>query len=217
MALRVRLDPIATTLRVMVGDTATVQGQQKVIANFARSEIEKVDVANARALGRKVAHVTSVDGRKGATLETVRPNGGVIETLWDIGTVDVLPWIMRELVSRSPRISGEYIRGHRVFMNGVEVALTESRDPSAEYVVLNVVPYARKVEIGKTEAGRAFVIQVPNRIYERVAKDARARFGKVADIRFSYRETTKAYRLRGSNRSPPVRAPAIIVRMKDTI
>ena len=48
---------------------------------------------------------------------------------------------------------------------------------ASEYVFLNTVPYARKIEIGKTESGRDFVIQVPNRIYERTANDAQARFG----------------------------------------
>lgn len=203
MALRVRLDPIALDLRVKVDEAASVPAQQRAIARFAKAEIDKVDSANARALGRRVAHTVTVDGRKGGQLESVRPNGGVIIAEWDL-FFEVLPWVAKTLRERSPRISGKYVRGHKVFADGAEIADLTKPPPAKEYTFLNVVPYARKIEIGKTQSGRAFVIQVPNRIYEGVARDSRARFGRLADISFTYRQSVGASRT----------APAIIVRPK---
>jgi hypothetical protein len=55
-----------------------------------------------------------------------------------------------------------------------------------EVVISNPVPYARKIEIGKTRSGRPFVIQVPPRIYERAAMALRSKYRNVASIRFTY-------------------------------
>lgn len=214
MAIKLRLDPIATTLRVMVEKDASVPAQQRAIANFARAEITKADDINRRALGRVPEKEITVDGRAGAALESVKPNGGRIVVEWEIFT-DVLVWIAAELRKRSPRISGAYIASHTLFADGTEVNPSAGLPPAKEFTFLNLVPYSRKIEIGKTKAGRAFVIQVPNRIYERVAQDARSRFGNSADIRFVYRETTNAYRVRGRRGGTrALRAPAIIVKIK---
>lgn len=215
MAIRVRLDPIAKDLRVLA-QGGTEKERQELVARFARDEIAKADEINRRALGRTAEKSVTVDGRRGAALNTVKADGGIIVAEWNV-FVDVLVWIYHELVRRSPRVSGEYIKGHRLFADGAEVSASERAPPPAsEYTFLNLVPYARKIEIGKTKSGRDFVIQVPNRIYERVAQDARSRFGNVADIRFSYRETIGAYRVRHGRRggSEAMRAPAIIVKLK---
>lgn len=214
MAIKVRLDPIATTLRVMVGG-GSEQAQRKMVGDFARAEIAKGDEINRRVLGRVPPKEVTVDGKLGAALESVKLNRGTIVVEWEIFT-DVLTWIADELRRQSPRISGEYIRGHRLLADGVEIPVSTAPKPAEVYTFLNIVPYARKIEIGKTKAGRDFVIQVPNRIYERVATAARSRFGNVADIRFTYREPLRAYRLRGvgKRKSQALRAPAITVKIK---
>lgn len=214
MVLRVRLEPIARELRVMVDEFASPPAQKRAIARFARAEIDKIDNANARALGRRVDHTETVDGRKGAPLESVKPNGGVIVAEWEL-FLEVLPWIAKTLRERSPRVKGEYVRGHKVFADETEFVDLAKPPPAAAYTFMNIVPYARKIEIGKTKSGRVFVIQVPNRIYELVARDARTRFGRLVDIRFSYRQVVGAYRLRsGKNAGASLSAPAIIVRPK---
>jgi hypothetical protein len=212
--LRVKLDPIARDLSLMVEEFVSPQAQQRAIGRFARTEINKVDSANTRALGRRVAHSETVDGRKGAALESVKPNGGVIIAEWEL-FLEVLPWIARTLRERSPRVSGDYVRGHRAFADSTEFLDITKPPPATEYTFMNIVPYARKIEIGKTKSGRAFVIQVPNRIYEMVARDARGRFGRLADIKFSYRQAVGSYRLSGGrNAGASLTAPAIIVRPK---
>ena len=137
----------------------------------------------------------TVDGVPNAPLETVDPDGGSIIAEWDILVDGLLRWIAEQLVARSPVVSGAYRRGHTLYVDGTEVPIGGDIRPSAdaeEYVFLNPVPYARKIEVGKTKAGRAFVIQVPNHIYERTAKDARARFGNQAKIRISVRSRRPA-------------------------
>jgi hypothetical protein len=69
--------------------------------------------------------------------------------------------------------------------DGNEVTPGGAIPQATQYVFVNEQPYAHKIEIGTTESGRAFVIQVPNRIYERVANDAMSRFEKIASIIFT--------------------------------
>lgn len=160
--------------------------------------------------------------------------------------VEVLAWIAKELLDRSPVVSGAYRDAHTLYADqSVVMAASEVSDdadvPDAEeYSFTNTTPYARKIEIGKTKAGRDFVIQVPNRIYERVAQDAQARFRGAAEISFEMRAVlggdqinqARAARLRRPSRaasgvtesragrrygatahnSPDVRYPTIIVR-----
>jgi hypothetical protein len=59
---------------------------------------------------------------------------------------------------------------------------------------------------------------VPNHIYERTAKDARARFGNQANIKFAFRDMASAYQLRRGvgrrkdrQRGSNVSSPAIVI------
>jgi hypothetical protein len=144
----------------------------------------------------------TVDGRRGAPLESVEPDGGEIIVEFQLGG-DIVAWIGETLLNRSPFHSGAYRRGHTVIVDGREQPLGEPVAGAREAVFFNIVPYARRLELGKTESGRDFLVSVPNRIYERTARDARARFGSTADI---------TYEVRGGREN----SPAIIVRMRST-
>jgi hypothetical protein len=98
-----------------------------------------------------------------------------------------------------------------------------------EIMIANPAPYARRLEIGKTEAGRDFLVSVPNRIYERVAKRKLIpRYRNVAKIAFGYVSLPKAYatkaglgshyktgggllRKRRQKAGTPIRYPAIFI------
>lgn len=136
---------------------------------------------------------------------------------------DVLSWIARKLHDRSPFVSGDYRAAHalygdgRLIMGADEVSADGDLPEAKEYSFTNTVPYSRKIEFGKTQAGRDFVIQVPNRIYERVAADARAQFQGVADISFEMRAVTDGVQTpqgaaRRQHNKPDVRYPSIVVR-----
>jgi len=185
MPVRTRIDPIARDINLIVNEMLSPAAQSKAVADFARSAIADADQTNRTILGRLPPKTVTVDGRPGATLDSVTPSGVIIAE-WEL-SIDVLAWIAQKLIERSPVGSGKYKKSHTLFADGVETTVGEALPGAEEYVFLNPVPYARKLEIGKTKSGRDFLVSVPNRIYERTAQDAKARFGNIVNIRFSYR------------------------------
>ncbi|WP_051448373.1 hypothetical protein [Bradyrhizobium sp. WSM1417] len=195
MAVRTRIDSIATDINLIVSRDLSPTGQSRAIADYARTEIARADDKNKRILGRVPPRVITVDGRKGGQLEDVRPNGGSIITEWEIVS-DVLVWIGDTLRDRSPFVSGDFREGWMLLADGQVVELGGQIPPADVYTFVNVVPYARKIEVGKTTSGRDFVVQVPNRIAERTAKDATARFGNIAKIRSVWISLANPYTLK---------------------
>lgn len=185
MALRARIEPISDWIQIAADRSLSRQARQEAIAEFAGEQLAGARDANQRILGRVPPNTTHVDGRAEAPLTSVNPDKGIIVFEFEL-VADVLRWIMQTLVDRSPIVSGAYRNSHMIFADGAAIRLTDTVPKAAEYVVLNAQPYARKIEIGKTKSGRAFVIQVEPRIYERTAKDAASRFGNIAKIRFGY-------------------------------
>ena len=196
MAIKTRIDPIAETIKLIVASNLSPAAQQNAIASFATGAIAEADATNNRVLGRIPPRTITVDGRQGADLTEVKPDGGSIIVEWEIVT-DVLVWIGETLRARSPvGPTGHYRDGWTLLADGVEV-VQDGQTPAADvFTFVNVVPYARKIEVGKTRSGRDFVIQVPNRIAERTAKDAQSRFGNIAKIKSVWLDLTGAYTLR---------------------
>lgn len=200
MPIKTRIDPIATSINLIVANTLSPAAQSKAIANFARNAIAEADETNKRVLGRVPPRTITVDGQKGASLDSVKPGGSGIIVEWEIVS-DVLVWIGQTLRDRSPKVSGDFRDGWTLLADGVEVP-KGGKSPAADvYTFVNVVPYARKIEVGKTESGRDFVIQVPNRIAERTAKEAQSRFGNIAKIRSVWISLNSAYTLKHNQAS----------------
>lgn len=181
-----KIEPLDDWISVTVRRDLSPEARSRNVADFARRELLEAQEKNRRVLGRTPPHETFVDGRKGARLESVNPDRGVIIFEFEM-VFDVLKQIGEMLRARSPVVSGAYREGHTLFADGKEVPLDGVIPAAAEYVMLNPLPYSRRIEIGKTKSGRAFVMQVPNRIYERTAADARRRFGNIVKITFGYR------------------------------
>lgn len=137
---------------------------------------------------------------------------------------------LEELRRASPVISGLYRDSHTLFINGIPVEGSPSAVlGSDEIFIANPVPYARRLEVGLTEAGRAFVLQVPPRIYERVLKSILIpRYRRVARLTLEYVTIPGAYVIKGRLPShyiakggirrrrrqrvgEPVRSPAIVI------
>lgn len=111
---------------------------------------------------------------------------------------EAIVFALGALRKASPVVSGAYRNNHRIFINGVPADAVPMRiDPGSTVMIANTVPYARRLEVGKTKSGRAFVIQVPPHIYERVTNQVRARFGNVGSIKFGYVNIPNAYIIRG--------------------
>lgn len=198
MAVKTKIDPIARDINIIVDEMLSPAAQSRAVAEYARGAIAGADDVNRNILGRLPPKVVTVDGRADASLESVRPNGRIIAE-WEIGN-DVLIWIGQTLMDRSPKRSGAYRKGHTLFADGAEIAMGERLPDADEFVFINLVPYARRLEIGKTKSGRDFLISVPNRIYERTYKDAKARFGNIAKITFTYESAVGAYQLKSDQK-----------------
>lgn len=184
MPVKVRVTPFANTVKLVLDNRLSKEARSERVATFARTRIAQADEINRRALGKVPPKTVTVDGREGAALESVNPDHGIIIAEWQLG-LDVVQWIGKTLRERSPVLSGRYRSAHTLYADNAE-ADWDNPPLASEYTFLNPLAYARKIEIGKTKAGRDFVVQVPNRIYERTANDAQARFGNIAKIRFTY-------------------------------
>lgn len=140
---------------------------------------------------------------------------------------------IRELQAISPVDSGRYRNSHTLYINGQPQALGYANIKSGDEVwITNPVPYARRLEVGKTQTGRDFLISVPNRIYERMAKQILPRrFRNTAAFEFGYVTLPGAWKIKGrlpptypigvngtkhrkrrQNIGEPVRAPAIFIK-----
>lgn len=149
--------------------------------------------------------------------------GGLLPSGSGGGESGVLAWIARELRERSPVMSGAYRDAHALYGDGRMIMgagdiTSDSEVPEAkEYSFSNAVPYSRRLEFGKTKSGRDFLISVPNRIYERVAADARSKFGEIASFEYTSLPIIGGEQVssrRAGARGRNARYPTIIVRMR---
>lgn len=137
---------------------------------------------------------------------------------------------LQALRDASPTVSGLYKDSHTLFINGIPV--TGSPPvllPTDEVFIANPTAYARRLEVGLTESGRPFVIQVPPNIYGRVMRSILIpRYRQVAKFSLEYVTIPDAYIIKGRLPShyiakggvrrkrrqevgKPVRAPAIVI------
>ena len=174
--------------------------RSKAFASFAETDIAQIRQANARATGRPSPVEVFVDGRRGAPLASVRPDG-VIVAEFDI-IADAVTWIADELKKRSPVLKGRYRDNHVLLANNAHVNPAGRLPEAEEYVFLSPTPYARKIEMGKMQMR----VKDTDRVYQRVNAAARRRFSNIARINFTYRPAF----VRGSRKSE--RAPAITIR-----
>lgn len=217
MTVRTRVEPIDQDIAFIVAEDLSPKARSMMLAAFAREQINEARDTNRKILGRAPLYTVAVDGKQGAPLESVRPDGFVLAEfeLFE----DVLIWIADQLEIHSPRKTGRYIRGHTAFADGVAIDVGtragNRRAPVAsEYAFVNIVPYARKIERGQSS-------QAPDGVYQVLATLARRRFGNIAKISFSYR-TAISSQSNTANRGTIVggragdrseqRNPAIIVR-----
>lgn len=195
-----RIDPVESFVRLVLDEDLSPEAQGLAIERLAMARIDEAKAKNAAALGRVPPHETFVDGRRNAPLRTVRLRDGVILVEFEL-ILDVLLWIAKTLEERSPVKSGAYRRSHMLFVDRQPVDLSGGLPVADEYVFMNLTPYARRLEVGKTNSGRDFLISVPNRIYIRTGADAAARFGNMADITVAFDRTVDPYLLKRNQRS----------------
>jgi hypothetical protein len=184
--LSIRIEPLAKDIAILISDTLSPAAQSRAFADFARKEIDRADADNATVLGRIVPKTITVDGRREAPLDSVRPDGRIIVE-WDVA-VDVLQFIAGELIAGSPvgqapdKHPGLYRDSHQIFADGIEIKIGETIPSGTEEIVfLNSVPYSRTLEMGTRR------MRVPLHLYEKTAQKAARRFGNMAKVRFTFR------------------------------
>ena len=176
----------STTFRVAA--QRTLEQTRKVLVNVAKREHGKV----MRDPPIPARFRRFVDGRQGASEETVKGNGVILyqyPRLEEVARYALA--VLMELSPIGPPEHGHYRDRHTVYVGGNPVASLKDFAGS-EIVISNPVPYARKIEVG----GMRMRVPGTGMVYQRAVKKVRARYGNIASILFTYRSTG------GKERSP---------------
>lgn len=220
MSVSIKIDPINRDIELIKNDLLSPGAQAKYLAQIAQEAIDEAKEINRAATGSDPPYKVFVDGREGAPLESVSPNGTVLAE-WEL-LGEVLQYIWDQLEKHSPVLTGSYVRSHVFYADGIEADISDPPS-AAEYVFLNLTPYARKIEgIGRDEP---LSEQAPDGVYEAVAHLAKGRFSNIAKISFNMREPTSGDVVdwattgsKGNRRKTQIsrdtRQPAIVVTVK---
>jgi len=211
MALKTRVEPISREFELFLAQDLGPKARSAMLAAFAAETIEEVKQQNKQVLGAVPPYDVFVDGREGAPLTSVKPDG-VIRAEFQLVN-EALAWIFQQLQQHSPVRTGRYASSHELFADGVGTENPNAAPPAEEYVFLNTQKYARKIEGDKGRPPSS--PQAPDGVYQAVATLARRKFGNVAKITFSYRTAIGGDIIGGKagDRSR-LRNPAIIVRLR---
>lgn len=225
MAIRARIDVLDRSVLVDFAADLAPEARSAMLAEVAREGISEAVEINRRADGgRDPQYIQFVDGRSGAALDAVRPDG-VIEVEFLAGLrAEAIDWIWAALLATAPVRSGRYRKSFVLFADGAEVIDPDPSRVADEWVFVSTVPYARKIE---GFAGRPPLSdQAPDGVFHAVAVDAQRRFGNLAAVKFGSRSVeggmlsswASSTRLRSKGHASPhrrrdwlTRQPAIIV------
>lgn len=177
MAISIKIDPIAKDFDLFFANGMTNAAKSQRLAAFAREQLTIAQRVNRQAIGRLPTHETFVDGRPGASEDSVQPEGTIIYEFELVN--DVIEWIQEQLLRHSPERSGRFKRSHLLFADGNEVQFGAVVPAAKTYVFVNIQPYARKIERGLSP-------QAPEGVFEVVALLAQRRFGNIATVRFAF-------------------------------
>ncbi len=181
-----RLTPFGQRIDVFTERHLTDKARREAVAKAAIEARDNAIQINTAALnGRAPQYDTIVDGRIGATELDVK-KGGTIAYLFKLGAATMNEAIDRAALTYAelaPVKTGEYLRGLRLFVNGVEAAPVGASVvnvlPTDLVQLTNLLPYARKIEAGWSD-------QAPNGVFELVAMRLRRVFGNVLRIEYGY-------------------------------
>jgi hypothetical protein len=161
----------------------------RVTAKGTIEEVRKTLIATAKREHARIMQteprpkrfVRSVDGVTGAREEQVK-SGGVIRYRYQ-RLEEVVRAAMEMLFELSPVLSGEYRMAHTLFVDGAAASDLSAWDGTGTIVITNMMPYARKIEVGK------MVMRVPgtDHVYEQAEMLLRRQHGNTANIKFNYR------------------------------
>ncbi|WP_424813565.1 hypothetical protein [Roseococcus sp. YIM B11640] len=159
------------------------------IAKAQPPEVQKLHARIARqGLAEHLARrsdkprvTTIVDGRRGASENSVRPYG-VIRYEFD-NLRDAAIFAKEQLEELSPKLTGHYAGRWFFMVDGSEV-LADAIPPTARMIIVtNDEPYSRRLVVGKRADGRPFSLQNPPPGFLVLARRAvLARFGNSVEV-----------------------------------
>ena len=187
-----------------VAARATVEETRQALIATAKRENQRVVQTDPRPS----MVIRSVDGVVGGNEEQVRADGTIIYRYPRLG--EVVRAAMDILFDLSPVLSGEYRRGHTLFVDGAQVSNLKDWGGTGSILITNVLPYSRKIELG------VMTMRVPgtDRVYEQATSMLNKRFGNVARILFTWQGVIGGGAVRGTagnrseNRYPALRIEA---------
>jgi hypothetical protein len=152
-----------------------------------------------RAFGHEAPFERVVDGVLGKPLAQAQEVTLTRFALFS-NIVDVAIRMLMQRSPYGPDKDGHYRDDHWLYVNQIrrdathEGAVVQIK-PGDNVVIINMRPYARKIEGGATNRFRnrltnrrpGLSAQAPNGVYEITARDLQRLFGTVATIRFTYR------------------------------
>jgi hypothetical protein len=190
------LADFANTLTVATRDLSGPESR-KLLHQTARAERERVLGEQRQRSGIAPTDIVAADGRRGAPIEQAE-RLVVIEYGY---LREVVQEVLKVLVMQSPKRTGAFARAFAVLVNGAEIhSLDQIVHDTREAVIVNTMPYARRLEVGKSRDGTPFVVQVRPRFIEATALAMRSRFGNVAQLWFNYFDIDGAHTLRRAAR-----------------
>jgi hypothetical protein len=151
--------------------------QRRFVA-FAREQHSRV----MRSDPRPASFLRTVDGVVGAREDAVRYDGIII---YDYPRIpSVVAFAMEKLIEKSPVESGAYRDSHTIFLNGEPVSNLKGYRPGDDVAISNLMPYTRKIELGKMKMRVAGTDHVYQQALQAIT---RSRFGGIAKVRLVYR------------------------------
>lgn len=209
MPVRAKIEPIDRDVALIIDATLSPAAQSQQLGELARQFLDEADNTNRRILGRIPPHKTFVDGREGAQLVSVRPNGVIVRE-YEI-VIDLLRAIAEALRAISPVRSGRYQASHTLYADGKEVPIGKEIPAADEYVFLSDVVYARKIE--GMPGRKPLSKQAPKGVYQMTA--AKMRGDNRARVSFAWRKPFNGQFITGrAGNTSDGRVPAIIVRFR---
>lgn len=189
---------------------------QKLHARIARQGLaEHLAKLDARPNVR-----TIVDGRPGASEDSVRPYG-VIRYEFDYlrdAALFALDWLR----TKTPEDSGDYRKAWFLLYQGKEVAPEALPASATEVTVTNDLPYSRMLAVGRRADGRPFSLQnLPPGYMDLAHQAVRRRFGNSVTVGISFIRLQGGYILKNSYRDTrrdragqPVTYPSLILSLR---
>jgi hypothetical protein len=183
----------------------TAEETRQALAALARARHAEVMAENPKPQ----RFTRRVDGVIGAPEEAVKLGGVIVYNYQRLE--EVVRVAMETLFELSPVLSGEYRLGHTIFVNGAAARNLVEWDGASEIMIANMLPYARKIEVGKM----TMIVPGTDRVYEQAAQLLAKRFGNAARIYFDFRGIAQGAALKGKAANKhSMRYPALIIRSR---